>query len=138
MNRREFEELRDMPDKEIIVDIAFVRKNATTLVFTDIKVKNSLGMELIVDGTFKPDIPAVKYNFTVQGIGPICRLEMNSTMHKDAGRTHKHDLQEESCPRKNLPFAVARPDIEELTPKQIWEVLCRQANIKHVGKFIDP
>ena len=138
MNRAEFEELRDLPNKEVMVDIAFTPKNATTLIFQDVPVANSLGLDLILDGSFKPDIPAVKYNFCIKGIGPICRVEVNGRIHKSEGRTHKHDLQTDSCPRNNLPVAKARPDLERLTALQVWQKVCAMASIQHTGRFEEP
>ncbi|MGH8500005.1 MAG: hypothetical protein ACREEM_26330 [Blastocatellia bacterium] len=138
MTKSEFEFLRDLSGKEIKDDIVFRTKNATTLSFDEVPVLNSLGLDLAVNGSFVPDIPAVKFNFYVRGIGPICRVEVNSTIHGQAGRTHKHALQTESCPRRNLPHADARPDLENKTAKEVWEIVCKQAKISHIGIFNDP
>lgn len=138
MNRAEFEALRDLPDKEVAGDIVFTPKNATTLVFEDVPVVNSLGLDLILNGSFKPDIPAVKYNFCIKGMGPICRVDVNGSIHGSEGRTHKHDLQTDSCPRNNLPFAKARTDLERLTALQVWQKVCAMANIQHTGRFEEP
>ncbi len=138
MNRTEFERLRDLPDKEINQDVIFQYKNPTTMRFTEVQIINSLGIDLVVNGSFLPDIPAVKYNICIRGMGPICRVEVNSTKHRDVGRTHKHSLQKESCSRKNLPHADARPDLEDKSAREVWEILCQQAKINHTGSFIDP
>lgn len=138
MNRVEFEHLRDLPDKEISQDIIFLPKNSTTMSFTEVPVVNSLGVELVINGSFVPDIPAIKFNFCIQGIGPICRVEVNSSRHGNAGRTHKHSLQKDNCPRKNLPHADARPDLENKSAREVWETLCQQAKINHSGLFVDP
>ena len=76
----------------------------------------------------------------LRGAGPICRLDVNGTIHKDQGRTHKHELRDESDPRVNLPFAVSRSDIDvhAASVREIWEGLCAQANIEHVGAFSSP
>jgi hypothetical protein len=138
MNRKEFEALRDLPDKKVVVDIAFTRKNSTTLVFQDVAVSNSLGFDLVLNGSFKPDIPAVKYNFCIKGVGPICRVDVNGSIHGSEGRTHKHDLRSESCPRNNLPHAQRRSEFENLTAKQVWTKICLMANIQHTGRFEEP
>lgn len=140
MTRAEFVQLRDLPDKRVREDIRFVESNDSrpNRVFSDIQIENSLGLDVRVNGTYKPDIPALSLNVTVRGVGPICRVEVNGTIHGPAGRTHKHDLRVERCPRKNLPHAVARPDLVELSPREVWEVLCREARIAHVGHFVDP
>jgi hypothetical protein len=138
MDRAEFETLRDLPHKQVVDDITFTPKNATTLVFQDVPVANALGLDLVLNGSFKPDIPAVKYNFSIKGVGPICRVDVNGSIHGTEGRTHKHDLQTDSCPRKNLPTAKARPDLERLTALQVWQKVCAMANIQHTGRFEEP
>ena len=140
MNRAEFEQLRDIPDKQITTDIVFTahRQAAPNLVFEQIPVENSLGADIILNGTYKPDIPSITFNFVIRGTGPICRLCVNSSIHKDVGRTHKHSLQNEADPRKNLPHASARPDLDGKNAREVWETLCQQANIKHTGTFHEP
>jgi hypothetical protein len=142
MNRTEFEQLRDLPDKAIEGDIVFIpSKNISTILECEqVKVLNSLGINLILNCTYIPDIPRLKFNFHVQGVGPICRVEVNGIVHREVGRTHKHYLVKESCPRKNLPEADPRPDLESLahSPKAIWDKVCEQANIVHVGDFKEP
>lgn len=137
MDRGEFEALRSLPNKEISDDILFRRENGTTLSFNGIKVKNSMNVDLVLNGTFKPDFPSVIYNFSVRGLGPICRVCVNNTVHTGT-RTHKHELVSERCPRRNIPNATPRPDLEQMTARQVWDDLCMRANITHTGKFIDP
>jgi hypothetical protein len=140
MNRHEFERLRDLPDKRIISDIIFTpsKQVSTTLTFDRVQVLNALDEEILLNGRYKPDIPSLAFNFVIPGVGPICRLEVNATIHKAAGRTHKHGVMKESCPRLNLPFADARLefDLNTQSPQEIWIIFCRQANITHLGAFI--
>lgn len=143
MNRHDFLALRNLPDKTITADIEFVsnRSHSSSLIFEQIEVSNSLGYEVILNGSFVPAIPSLKFNFSIKSAGgPICRIEVNGKVHRQAGRTHKHDLRTESCPRKNLPFADARPDLDlsKQTPSEIWAVLCAEAGITHIGEFRDP
>jgi hypothetical protein len=140
MNRNEFKALRNLPDKRISADIRFELKQPTSpnLTFEDVVVENSLNYEVVLNGTFKPDIPSVTFNFVLRGTGPICRLCVNGTIHPGAGRTHKHDLRQDSDPRNNLPAAVPRPELDGRNAKQIWETLLQQANIEHTGTFHDP
>lgn len=140
MNRTEFEQLRDLPGKRITAEIKFTgnKQADPNLVFEQIPVENSLGVDVILNGTYKPEIPSITFNFVIRGTGPICRVCVNSTIHQEAGRTHKHDLQVETDPRRNLPNATARPDLEGLTAREVWDNLCRQANIEHAGTFHDP
>jgi hypothetical protein len=140
MNRSDFEALRDLPGKTIAQDIAFSAPTSClpNLIFDGVPVENSMGYDIILNGTFKPRLKAITFNFVVRGVGPICRVCVNGTLHGDAGRTHKHDLQSEEDPRRNLPIAVARPDLVGLKPSEVWTKLLTQANITHVGKFHDP
>jgi hypothetical protein len=141
MNRQDFEHLRDLPDKFIPADIVFVQKDSrTTLSFERVVVQNAVGIELFLNGSYVPDIPSLKFNFSVRGVGAICRIEINSKEHPPAGRTHKHTLETESCPRLNLPNAVQRPDFDlsRQSPREIWEIICREANIVHAGEFREP
>jgi hypothetical protein len=102
-------------------------------------VENALNYDLVLNGTYKPDIPAITFNFVLRGVGPVCRVCVNGTLHPPAGRTHKHDLRKESDPRNNLPTAVARPDLENrATVKEVWDILLQQANITHTGTFNEP
>jgi len=140
MNRNEFDVLRNLPGKRIAADIRFESKQATNpnLTFEEVSVENSLNYEVVLNGTYKPDIPSVTFNFVLRGTGPICRLCVNGTIHPGSGRTHKHDLRQDSDPRNNLPAAIARPELEGRSVKEIWETLMAQANISHTGIFHDP
>ena len=141
MTRAEFEQLRNLPGKRIAADIAFQPSKATSpnLTFENVAVENSLNWEVLLNGTFKPDLPAVTYNFHIKTAGgAVCRVCVNGTKHGSAGRTHKHDLQHESDPRNNLPVDVARPDLVGKTAREVWATLMQQANIQHTGNFTDP
>lgn len=142
MNKQDFENLRNLPNKKITSDIAFEKKKELKydLTFEQVPIENSAGIDVVLNGIYKPAIPSVTFNFVLNGIGPICRLCVNSKNHKNTGRTHKHELVHEDDPRLNLPFAIARPDLNlnNKTVKEIWEKLCQQANIIHIGKFVDP
>jgi len=83
-------------------------------------------------------VGGISYNFSIRGVGPICRVDVNGSIHKNCGRTHKHSLQREIDPRRNLPDAIARPELSGLTARQVWQVICEEAGIKHLGEFMDP
>ena len=140
MTRLEFHALRDLPDKRITADIAFKTSAATgsNLTFDNVAVENSLGVEVIMNGTFKPGIPTVTYNFYVRSQGPICRVCVNGTFHGEGGRTHKHELRDEADQRLNLPTVLPRPELENLSPREVWNKLMQDAKIVHTGIFIDP
>jgi len=140
MNRREFEQLRDLPDKRVSADIVWTapRDGKPNLIFEQVELENSLGLDVVIIGTFKPDIPSVTFNFVLRGVGPICRVDVNGTIHGDAGRTHKHDLRRETDPRNSVPTAVARADLEGKSARGVWNDLCERAKIEHAGTFSDP
>lgn len=92
---------------------------------------------MIVNGLWKRNVPTVIFNFYIRAQGPICRICVNGQMH-DGFRTHKHELMKEEDQRTNLPSVVARPDLENLSPKQVWDILMINANITHTGQFHEP
>jgi hypothetical protein len=138
MTRAEFELLRNLPNKRIVADIVFQQSKATSpnLTFENVPVENSLGLEVLLNGTFKPDLPSVTYNFHIKTAGG--RVCVNGANHGNAGRTHKHELWHESDPRNNLPTAAPRPDLEHNTAREVWVTLMAQASIQHTGDFTDP
>jgi hypothetical protein len=140
MTKLEFQQLRDIPGKIIADDITFqsTAETAPNLIFERIQVSNDLGWEVLLNGAFKPGIPSVTFNFVIRGLGPVCRVCVNGSIHKNAGRTHKHSLENENDPRLNLPGAVPRPDLDGKTSKEIWQILCHQSNIQHTGIFNEP
>lgn len=139
MTRREFESLRDLPDKTIDADIQFglVGECAPVLTFENVKVRNSLDLDLRLNGKYNPYLPSITFNFRILDVGAICRVDVNGTSHKGV-RTHKHALWQEEDPRLNLPSAIPRPDLENKKAKEVWDILCREAKILHRGRFLDP
>ena len=140
VNRREFELLRDLPNKRIDQDIRFVAARATdpNLTFSGVTLKNTAGWIVRLNGTYKPGIPSLTFNFSIPDVGAICRLDINGPVHKPVGRTHKHSLKNDEDPRKNLPTPDAAPDFNNLSPSQAWALLCESARILHEGVFFDP
>lgn len=141
MNRQEFEWLRDLPSKRIDEDILYAQKAKGIRVYefrVQIVVDNRPEIVLSLDGTYNWTTDNTKFNVTLKGVGPICRVDVNGRNHRDQGRTHKHSLHTENCPRNNLPIAVARPDLENLTSRQVFEDFCERANITFNGVFHDP
>lgn len=140
MNRSEFEQLRKLPNKVINSDIVYIEDSSEFPLFRfqGVQIENSLGLKLLLNGTYRPTINSIVFNFSVNGIGAICRLCVNGAIHKDVGRTHKHDLREEDDPRINLPTAIRREDLTGLTLEEVWTILCKQANITHNGSLKYP
>jgi hypothetical protein len=140
MDRQAFEELRRLPDKVIRSDIRFApeRGFGGNSVFRDVTVENRLDWDVVLNGTFKPLLGAITFNFVVRGVGPICRVDVNGTIHREAGRTHKHELKQKEDPYRNLPFALPRPDLVGRSAREVWTTLCHDASIHHEGNFFDP
>ncbi len=138
MDRDEFILLRDLPDKEVAEDLIFrAERNLPEGVYRtgQVGVENSLAYPVVVEGHYTRATKAVTFTFILEGTGPICRFDVNSTIHGDAGRTHKHDLRTPRCPAQNLPHAVARRDLENLGPRELWELICRLVKIRHTGRL---
>jgi len=138
VDRAEFELLRDLPGKEVTEDIVYrTDKHLPTGVYrTDqVAVENSLNLQVVLEGFFTPATGAVVFNFFLVGTGPICRFEVNNTIHRDCGRTHKHDLRTPRCPSQNLPHAIARADLNGLGPRELWALICQHTKIVHTGRF---
>ena len=135
MNQKEFETLRDLPNKTIDGDIVLQlsKTHTTSKRAEDVEVTNSLGLTITLDVTEKPDIPSYSFNFSAAGVGPICRLDINGTKHGEAGRTHKHELHHDTDPGRNLPNAHALPALENATLESAWRWLCSAAQINHTG-----
>lgn len=140
MTRDDFEELRKLPGKFVSANINWGSENGMgpNLSFRDVHVFNTLGQPVILNGTYKPLLRAVTFNFVLRGTGPVCRVDVNGTIHRAAGRTHKHELRDPQDPEANLPEAYPRPDLVGRSAREVWEILCAQANINHIGKFTDP
>lgn len=141
MNRADFEKLRDLPNKIIVDDIRFSSKRqfSPLLIAEDLKIDNSLGHEARLTIQFNPEIGSKTFNVHIRGIGPICRLDVDGPPHRPCGRTHKHSLQTELCPDRNLPTQVIdRPDLSGLSLTEAFSQFCAMAQIQHTGIFETP
>jgi len=141
MDKANFVALRDLEGKFIESTISYVpiAGHPDVLGFEKVKVNTSSGVELLrLDGEFDPRSGKIVFTFIVAGVGPICRYCVNGAIHGKVGRTHKHSLRTPEDPLRNLPFAVAREDLTELTVTEVWQKLCTEAKISHGGQFFDP
>lgn len=141
MDRAQFTALRDLPGKRIDKDLVYEvdPAHAPLKKLKTVDVVNAGGVKVKLDGTFHPLRDAVSFTFSCAAAGgPICRVDVRGTVHKQAGRTHKHDLHQPSDPTNNLPAAQARPDLEALSAREVWRDLCARASIEHHGDFLDP
>ncbi len=73
------------------------------------------------------------------GVGRICRLDVDGTAHRPAGRSHKHSVQSERCSDRNLPDGVIdRADLSGRSLAELFAVFCEMAQITHLGTFEPP
>ena len=141
MTRTDFEVLRDLPDKTIRQDIRLTRRQGTlpALVVEGIRIENSQGVDLRMNISYNPEVGSKTINVIVPGSGPICRLDVDGPAHRPVGRCHKHSLQNERCPDRNLADSVAdRTDLEGRSLREVFDDFCRRAAITHVGIFFAP
>lgn len=138
MNRTEFETLRDLPGKRIVGDIRFSRRRTTqpNLLAEDIRIENSAGEDLRMIIGHNPEVGSTTINVYIPGTGPICRLDVNGPKHRPAGRSHKHSVQSERCPDRNLPDGVLdRSELSDSKIAEIFTTFCSQAKIELSGEF---
>ncbi|MGA3121351.1 MAG: hypothetical protein ABSF69_11345 [Polyangiaceae bacterium] len=141
MDRTTFEALRDLKEKRIERDIAFVLRRPTAPLLTtdDIQILNGNGVDLRLSITHISEVGSTTFNVHVPGTGPICRLDVDGPAHRPCGRSHKHSLQTERCPDRNLPDDVIdRPDLSRKSIPDLFREFCRMASITHVGGFDAP
>ncbi len=124
MDRTTFEALRDLPGKTISADIRFVRRAvlAPVLVAEGIRIDNDGGVELMLSMSYNEVVGAKTINAYVPGVGPICRLDVDGNAHRPAGRSHKHSLQGERCPDRNLSDGVQdRADLAGSSVRRVFD-----------------
>lgn len=141
MDRTTFEALRDLSDKAIDADIKFSKRTslAPLLVAEGIRIENAEGVDLVMSVYFNPEVGSKTINVHVPGVGPVCRLDVDGPAHRPAGRSHKHSLQGERCPDRNLPDGVIdRQDLAGNSVKEVFDEFCRMARIAHTGQFDEP
>jgi hypothetical protein len=141
VNRRDFEALRDEPNKIIEGPIRLVRRVATSpaLVADGIVIQSSSGFDARLSVAYNPEIGSKTCNVYVPGLGPICRLDVDGPAHRPAGRSHKHSLQSARCPDRNLPDDVLdRPDLAGRSLREVFRAFCEMAHIVHNGELIIP
>lgn len=139
MTRVEFEALRNLPNKLIADDIEIsLKKNATIYQSKAILVANAQNLLLQLNVSYHPHVQHYTFNFSVKGVGPICRYDINGAIHGNAGRTHKHSLQTDRCPDLHLPGARERKDLDNpgQTIEDVWKVVCNEANLLHHGRIV--
>jgi hypothetical protein len=141
VDRKDFEALRDIPNKVIRGDIRLAQRRQThpAMIAESIEIENSSGTVLRLNISYNPEVGSKTFNVTAIGIGPICRLDVDGTAHRPAGRSHKHSLQTDRCPDRNLPDGVIdRADLAGKSVTELFAIFCEIANINHEGTFHPP
>jgi hypothetical protein len=140
MNRTDFEQLRDVPGKVIRSDIRFAKSRQTApVLIAEVVVESADRRDLRLTIKDNPEVSSKTFNVDVPGIGPICRLDVDGHNHPGKGRQHKHALQTERCPDRNLPDAVqARPELSGWSIRDLFKEFCRLGGISHGGKLYAP
>jgi hypothetical protein len=141
VDRKAFEELRDLPGKKIRRDIRLSRKKdlLPNLTADNITIENELGIDVVMNINYNEEVGSKTINVVLKGRGPICRLDVDGPPHRPAGRSHKHSLQNSRCPDRNLPDNVFdRPDLAGKPLHELFTLFCKMARIDHEGTFESP
>ena len=141
MDGSEFRRLRDLPGKCIIGDIRLAQRSDISAAWEakDILITNDDGVDARLTIQLVSETGAKTLNVKVAGVGPICRLEVDSRPHAPAGRSHKHALHTPDCPRDNLKRDVTdRSDLNGRPLKAVFDAFCQMAQITHEGALIVP
>jgi hypothetical protein len=128
-------------DKSITEDIFFHPSKGHTdiFVFDEIGFSGEYCDEIYVTGDYNCRTGSMAFNFQLKGAGAVRRFCINGQVHGDSGRFHEHIIQKDSdVGPANLPHAVTRSDLEDLTAKLVWFKICEEAKIAHTGQFSNP
>jgi hypothetical protein len=88
-------------------------------------IENTAGVEARPTISYNPEVGSKTFNVHVPGMGPICRLDVDGPAHRPAGRCHKHSLQTERCPDRNLPDGVwDLPDLSGKSVRELFDIFC--------------
>ncbi len=102
-------------------------------------IENDSAVALRLNINYNPEVGSKTFNVTAGGVGPICRLDVDGPAHRPAGRSHKHSLQTDRCPERNLPDNVDdRADLAGKTIAELFAIFCQMADITHQGTFFPP
>lgn len=88
---------------------------------------------------YNPETGAKCINVTLNGRGPICRLDVDGSCHGDAGRSHKHSVQDARSIDRNLRDNVQpRRELSGKTIREVFDDFCELAHITHHGTLEVP
>jgi hypothetical protein len=134
MTRAEFQALLRSPGKRISepVELAPHASQPRKLV-AQATIRDVYGREAVMHVTFDTRTLSKTINVVVNGVGPICRLDVDGARHRTEGRNHKHDLRTERCPERNLPEAVACPELSGQSIEDVFIAFCLEAGILNAG-----
>lgn len=122
------------PGKRIIEPVALVPDaSQPRKLVAQAMIRAGDGREAIIYIRFDTRTFSKTINVVVSGVGPICRLDVDGARHRTVGRNHKHDLRTVKCPERNLPEAVARPELSGQSIEDVFSAFCREFGIRNAG-----
>jgi hypothetical protein len=142
VTRADFERLRDIDQKVIASDVRFAQRRPllSLMAAEGIPINNANGVDARLDIHYNPDVGSKIFTVIVPTAGgPICRLCVDGRAHAPCGRSHKHSLWTDRCPRNNLPLNVVdRPDLSGQSIEDLFDEFCTMARIQFSGTFYPP
>jgi hypothetical protein len=134
MTRSEFEALLQAPGKRFAGPVILrPDPHQPYRLVGDGLIQADDGSEAMVHISHNTMTGSKTINVAVCGVGPVCRLDVDGPVHKNAGRSHKHELQSSGCPRLNLPQASARTDLSGSSIEDLFRAFCSEAGIRSRG-----
>ena len=134
MTRAEFEVLLRSPGKRISESVSLrPDPSQPQKLVAQAIIRNGDGREAVIHIRFDTRTLSKTINVVVSGVGPICRLDVDGARHRTEGRNHKHDLRTPRCPERNLPEAVARPELSGQSIEDVFNAFCAESGIRNAG-----
>ncbi len=141
MTRAEYEHFLNTEDKRIEANVTFTQRpqHPSILASGSLKIDNPLRIDATLEIHYNPDADSKVFSIVVADVGPVCRLCVDNTPHRQLGRSHKHRLGTPECPKQNLRDHVEdRPDLAGRGVEELFQTFCELARIQHIGTFTAP
>lgn len=141
LSQTEFDALMTDASKRIEGDICWTEdEDHSPAVEFRFPVKNPMGFDLFVRGSFNPLIQALSFTLILRPVGRIYALDLGKDHHNpDCNRTgdkHKHRWDETHGVKvAYVPNDITAPVTD---PVQVWQQFCSEAKIVHQGQMNSP